>query len=135
MDPPLNSIKDFLISCSEDDNKSNKSSKPATKKLENLDLFTKTLLNKKNQDILLDDNILGVVRMWLEPLPDKTLPNINIRKRLLEVLKVINVDKNHLLESGIGKIVHFYSLNPKENVEIKRLALEIIQKWTRRVVE
>ncbi|EOB14725.1 Transcription factor IWS1 [Nosema bombycis CQ1] len=135
MDPPLNSIKDFLISCSEDDNKSNKSSKPATKKLENLDLFTKTLLNKKNQDILLDDNILGVVRMWLEPLPDKTLPNINIRKRLLEILKVINVDKNHLLESGIGKIVHFYSLNPKENVEIKRLALEIIQKWTRRVVE
>jgi transcription factor SPN1 len=135
MDPPLNSIKDFLISCSEDDNKSNKSSKPATKKLENLDLFTKTLLNKKNQDILLDDNILGVVRMWLEPLPDKTLPNISIRKRLLEVLKVINVDKNHLLESGIGKIVHFYSLNPKENVEIKRLALEIIQKWTRRVVE
>lgn len=126
-------IKSQLTECVEQDNLNNKNGKPATKKLENIDFFTQTLLNKKYQETLLDENILSVVKMWLEPLPDKSLPNISIRKKLLETLKVLNVDKSHLLESGVGTIIHFYSINPKENLEIKKLALEIIHKWTRRV--
>lgn len=126
-------IKTKLTECVEQDNTNNKNGKPATMKLENIDFFVQTLLNKKYQETLLDEQILSVVKMWLEPLPDKSLPNIIIRKKLLETLKVLNVEKSHLLDSGVGTIIHFYSINPKENLEVKKLALEIIHKWTSRI--
>ncbi|KAF9763736.1 Transcription factor IWS1 [Nosema granulosis] len=132
-DTNIDNIKNILMECVEEDNRNNRAKKPGTKKLEHLDFFIQSLLSKKLQESLIEENILGVVKMWLEPLPDRSLPNIAIRKRLIETVKVLNVDRSHLLESGIGKVIHFYSINPKEDIEVKKQALEIIQKWTRKI--
>lgn len=128
-------FKNKMSKVVEQDNENNKNKMPATNKLQNLDIFVDTLLNIKVQEILLDLNILEVVRKWLEPLPDNSLPNNKIKKRLLEVLKVLNVEKAHLTESGVGKIVHFYMISPEESKEIKNLAKEIVHKWINKVVK
>lgn len=38
---------------------------------------------------LIDNEILHVMRMWLEPLPDGTMPTLNVRKLLLESLRKV----------------------------------------------
>lgn len=124
-----------MLKIVEKDNENNINKMPATNKLLNLNLFIDTLLNLKIQEILLDLNILEVVRRWLEPLPDNSLPNNKIKKGLLEVLKILNVEKSHLTESGIGKIVHFYMISPEETKEIKNLAKEVVHKWINKVIK
>jgi transcription factor SPN1 len=42
------------------------------------------------QDKFLERQAMNQIRMWLQPLPDNTLPNIKLREGLLRVLlKVI----------------------------------------------
>jgi transcription factor SPN1 len=35
---------------------------------------------------LFDQNVLDAVKQWLEPLPDKSLPALNIQRELFDVL-------------------------------------------------
>jgi transcription factor SPN1 len=35
---------------------------------------------------IIDQNLLDTVRMWLEPLGDKSLPALNIQRSLFEIL-------------------------------------------------
>lgn len=117
------------------DNINNKNSLPALNKLENLELFVSSLQNKDLQGQLLHENILEVVRKWLEPLPDKSLPNIKIKKALLDVLRNLSINKSFLLESKIGFIVHFYMNSPEEPKEIKNMAKDVIYTWLNKVTK
>ncbi|KAK6089986.1 hypothetical protein P3W45_001032 [Vairimorpha bombi] len=132
---PAKKIKGEMLAAVLQDNINNKNNQPAMNKLENLDLFVNSLLNKDLQENLLHENILEVVRKWLEPLPDKSLPNIKIKKGLLEVLKNISINKSLLLESKVGVIVHFYMINPEESKEIRNMAKEVIYNWLNRVTK
>jgi hypothetical protein len=38
------------------------------------------------QECLLENDVLNVMRQWLEPLPDGSLPNIKIRQGFLKIL-------------------------------------------------
>lgn len=132
---PAKKIKGEMLAAVLQDNINNKNNQPAMNKLENLDLFVNSLLNKDLQENLLHENILEVVRKWLEPLPDKSLPNIKIKKGLLEVLKNISINKSLLLESKVGVIVHFYMINPEESKEIRNMDKEVIYNWLNRVTK
>lgn len=123
-------MRDIVIS----DNENNKANKAATNKLSNLDLMYKTCLNKKLQASLIENDILSVIKMWLEPLPDKSLPNILIRKILLQLLLNMKITIQDLRNSEIGKIIHFYTLNPNECNEVKKVANFLMQKWSKIVV-
>jgi hypothetical protein len=48
------------------------------------------ICRKDMQGIMVDNDALSVMRTWLEPLPDGSLPNMNIRKSILEVLEQVN---------------------------------------------
>ncbi|ORD98779.1 IWS1 [Hepatospora eriocheir] len=92
--------------------------------------ITSKMFNINLQEILLQKNVLYEIKLWLEPLPDKSLPNIKIKKQLLELLNGMNlITKNDLLKSDIGKIVNFYAQNMKESYEVRSLASSIIKKW------
>jgi transcription factor SPN1 len=39
---------------------------------------------------LFDQNVLEAVKQWLEPLPDKSLPALNIQRELFDVLIKVN---------------------------------------------
>ncbi|KAF5141387.1 transcription factor iws1 [Vairimorpha ceranae] len=132
---PARKIKLEMLSAVIQDNKNNEQHLPATNKLEKLDLFVKSLLNKDLQERLLSENILDVVRKWLEPLPDNSLPNIKIKRGLLEVLKNLRINKYLIIDSKIGEIVHFYMKNPKECKEIKNIAKEVVYTWLNKVIK
>lgn len=128
-------IKLEMLNAVIQDNNNNQKAMSATNKLEKVDIFIKFLLNKDLQERLLNENILEVVRKWLEPLPDKSLPNIKIKKGLLDVLKNIYINKDLISDSKIGEIIHFYMINPEECKEIRGLAKEIIFKWLNKITK
>jgi len=86
------------------------------------------------QDVLLDSGVLSVVREWLEPLPDYSMPVDHIRKALLELLRSLPIETDHLRESRLGHIVMFMAQRPGENPEIQRLAKELVSRWSRPII-
>ncbi|KAG5860465.1 hypothetical protein KMI_01g01000 [Encephalitozoon hellem] len=127
------SLKKRMQDILKKDNANNLEGRPATGKIENVEEISGILMNKGLQESLLDEGILNEVRGWLEPLPDKSMPNIKVKKGLLDVLKSMRIHKEHLIVSGVGKIVYFYSINPKESKEIRSMAKTLVQKWTNEV--
>lgn len=63
-----------------------------------------SVLSKANlADTILDNNLLQSVRIWLEPLPDGSLPSFEIQKSLFAALNDLPVKTEHLKESGLGE--------------------------------
>lgn len=127
------SLKKRMQDILKKDNTNNLEGRPATGKIENVEEVSDILMNKGLQETLLDEGILNEVKGWLEPLPDRSMPNIKVKKRLLDVLKSMRIHKEHLIVSGVGKIVYFYSVNPKEIKEVRSMAKTLVQKWTNEV--
>ncbi|EJW02786.1 hypothetical protein EDEG_02826 [Edhazardia aedis USNM 41457] len=117
------------------DHENNKKSLPSLNRLSLLENVNIYLNSKKRQEILLDNGLLDILKMWLEPMPDYTLPNIQIKKTVLENLYNMPITKTHLLNSSIGKIVHFYSKNARESSDVQHLAKNVMKKWTNIVFE
>lgn len=44
------------------------------------------LIKRDLQDEFLDGGVLGVLKLWLEPMEDGSLPNIKVRAGILAVL-------------------------------------------------
>lgn len=63
-----------------------------------------------------------VLRLWLQPAPDgrALLPSPQ-RASLLKVLMVLPVQKSHLRESGIGKLVVAMAAHPEETRDNREL--------------
>lgn len=68
----------------------------------------------------------GVLKAWLEPLPDGTLPNSKVRGSVLRLLGQLPVDcaqedrKEQLKRSGLGRIVMFLFKVPGEQAYSSR---------------
>lgn len=107
----------------------NKEGKPALEKLLLLDTVYGKLVNKKLHQELLDAHLLSALRTWLEPLADNSFPPDEVKKAVLDILSYLQPDPEHLVESGIGKIVLFYSKNPYEKKGIQRQARALVLKW------
>lgn len=127
-------IEDILKkmqAAAEEDAELNRQGKPAVKKLELLDPLYDKVLYKGIHEELLDKGVLKILRRWLEPLPDRSLPNDRVKKTVLKILALFSVEKEHLCASGIGKIVLFYSKNPGEKQKIREEANNLVLKWIR----
>ncbi|KAG7616547.1 Transcription factor IIS N-terminal [Arabidopsis thaliana x Arabidopsis arenosa] len=111
--------------------------KPAINKLMKLPLLNETLSKKPLQGEFLDHGVLNLLKNWLEPLPDGSLPNINIRSAVLMILNDFRIDldqdsrREQLIKSGLGKVIMFLSKSDEETTPNRRLANDIINKWGR----
>ncbi|KAI9310856.1 hypothetical protein BX666DRAFT_2003310 [Dichotomocladium elegans] len=76
-----------------------------------------------------------MVRLWLEPLPDRSLPSLDIQNEMLEVLDKLPISGDHLRESGVGRIVYFYQKSPRVDPRVKRRAEQLVAKWSRLVIK
>ena len=108
--------------------------KPAANKLKLLPQVRDTLLKSNLYDSILDNNLLEAVRIWLEPLPDASLPSFEIQKTLLNELVKLPIKTIHLRESGLGKVMIFYQKSKKVDPALKRIAEKLIGDWTRPVM-
>ncbi|OAG28948.1 transcription factor SPN1 [Nematocida displodere] len=125
-------VKDLIEeieAAAEEDQRLNQEGKPALHKLFLMDTIYNKLLNRKIHLELLDSGILGALRKWLEPLPNNSLPSDEVKKGIIDILQHFHPMKEHLIESGIGKIILFYSKNPYEKKPIKRAAKQLVLKW------
>jgi transcription factor SPN1 len=111
--------------------------KPAIHKLRTLRTVREKLSMKRLHDQLLEHNLLGHLERWLHPLDGGILPNTSIRSTMLEFLGVLPIDcsnevrRQQLKDSGLGKLVMFYYKLPDETAENKKLAKQLIDKWSR----
>ncbi|CAL5429462.1 unnamed protein product [Camellia sinensis] len=121
----------------EEDAELNRQSKPAINKLKKLPLLMEVLSKKQLQLEFLDHGVLTLLKTWLEPLPDGSLPNINIRGAILRILTDFPIDLEHydrreqLKKSGLGKVIMFLSKSDEETTANRRMAKDLVDKWSR----
>lgn len=116
----------------EEDRILNQCGKAATKKMRMLPSVVTHLRKHDLQSIFIDCGVLPAMKDWLTPLPDNSLPHINIREALLKVLLDFPpLDKGALKVSGVGRSVMLLYKHPKESRENKKMAQKIISDWAR----
>ena len=123
-----------MIAAAERDYADVKSGHAATHKIRMLD-EVRSVITKPNLVVsCMDNNFLSAVRRWLEPLDNKALPAYSIQKDLFRYLTSINPDVENLRESGIGKIVSFYTKDVRPQPDIKRQANTLMRDWARPIL-
>lgn len=122
----------------ENDNEAVTNGLPAVQKVKMLPEVM-TLLNRQNiQHAVLDPetNFLQSVKFFLEPLSnDGQLPAYNIQREIFTALTKMQIEKEALLSSGIGRIVLFYTKTKRAQPEIKRMAERLMGEWSRPILK
>lgn len=135
LDYMASSIVDSMNDACELDRKNNKERKMALNKLEMLPDVLEKLTKNHLRDKLIRHGVLSVIRKWLEPLPDKTIPNIKIREGMLKILENMPMLSEFVIkQSGIGRIVMFIYKTDPERI-ISQMAKSIIDRWSKQIFE
>nr|CDJ82443.1 IWS1 domain containing protein [Haemonchus contortus] len=125
-----------MKNAAKDDRHSNTERKPALKKRKMLHDVKMMLLRMDMLEAMIDGGMMSAVSEWLAPLPDKSLPALEIRTELLKILSGFgNLDQGVLKQSGLGRAVMLLYKHPRETKENKALAAQIIREWSRPIFQ
>ncbi|KAI3658850.1 hypothetical protein MP638_006565 [Amoeboaphelidium occidentale] len=127
----VNEMKDAAI----EDANSNSQKKPAIAKLRLLRKVTDFLNKSFLHEQLIENDILEAMKLWLEPLPDGSLPSLNIRQYFFEVMPKMPITTENLRNSRLGRVVMFYSKFEKETPDIRRKAADLINAWSQPLIQ
>ncbi|KAF9100512.1 Transcription factor iws1 [Mortierella sp. AM989] len=111
--------------------------KSALAKVRMLDSVKKQLNKSHVHNTFLDNGILEAMKLWLEPWRDASLPSLDIIQDFLDLLDILPIQTDHLVNSGVGRIVYFYTKVDDSRVtpSIKRKAAFLVDKWSRPIVK
>ncbi|KAK8662088.1 hypothetical protein V6N13_091676 [Hibiscus sabdariffa] len=100
--------------------------------------FRRCLSKKHLQQEFLDHGVLSLFNIWLELLPDGSLPNATVRAWLLNLLShTFPIDitgedrREQLKKSGLGKVIMFLSKSDEEITANRQLAKDLVENWSR----
>ena len=112
--------------------------RPAYSRVLMLNEVVEMMRKKQYHEVLIDNGMLKNISIWLQPVPGPSgkasLPDLQLRTKLLNSLLLLDVDSTvveSLKNSRIGVFVKLFSVHPKESKENKRVALQLIEKWSR----
>ncbi|KIO25055.1 hypothetical protein M407DRAFT_94523 [Tulasnella calospora MUT 4182] len=128
-------LRDSMNLAADQDMEANMEKRPATAKLRMLPEVMEILQKQGLQQSICDNGLLIGVRRWLEPLPDKSLPALNIQNAFFEVLPKMEIDTSTLKEAGLGKIVLFYTRCKRVSPNIRRSAEYLVDIWSRPILK
>ena len=114
--------------------KKNSQGQIATEKLKLLKEVSDILARADLAIPILDNNLLEAVRLWLEPLPDASMPAYQIQKELIHALETLPIKTDHLVASGIGKVLVFYQRSKRTEPLLKKIVDRLIGDWTRPIL-
>lgn len=84
---------------------------------------------------IIDNEVLKAVKLWLEPLPDKSLPAVGIQKAIFEILPKMDLDTSTIREAQLGPVVLFYTKTKRVSPAINRQADALVQAWSRPIIK
>lgn len=152
-DEEVSRLREAMLGAAADDEQANRDKLPATNKLKLLPqvmevlrkcaailfCFTRALIISPRQSLsqsIMDNNLLEGVRRWLEPLPDRSLPALNIQRDFFPILKRMEfIDSAVLKESGLGRVVLFYTKCKRVTSDVQRIANELVSTWSRPIIK
>lgn len=124
-----------MMVAANEDKEAHKEGIPAVAKLRMLPRVMDTLQKRQYATAIMDQDLLGACKVWLEPLDNKSLPALNIQKELFEHFRKMTIDTETLRESGLGRIVLFYTKCTRVLEPIQRIASELVDAWTRPILK
>ncbi|KAL1406179.1 Transcription factor iws1 [Vanrija albida] len=128
-------LRDRMLLAAERDTKANENKLPATSKLAMLDEVVNALQNTTLWSSIIDNEVLKAVKVWLEPLPDRSLPAVGIQNAIFEVLPKMDLDTANIREAQLGPIVLFYTKTKRVTPSITRQADALVQTWSRPIIK
>ena len=89
-------------------------------------------------EVMVDHGMLSTLARWLRPMQDGNLVGLEVRTSLLKGLLRLDVDETvlgSLRSSGIGKYIKLLSLHKRETKSNRRVAMQLIEKWSRPIFQ
>mmetsp|Transcript_17850 Transcript_17850/g.32270 ORF Transcript_17850/g.32270 Transcript_17850/m.32270 type:complete len:553 (-) Transcript_17850:126-1784(-) len=113
--------------------------RPAVKRLGMLPQVMEMLAKKDMVRVLLDLELLTVCKRWVQPLPNGTLGNITLRRRIFEAISSMTgengINAGDLKHSGFGKVVMTLYMHKSETPEMKKMLKSTIEQWSRPIFQ
>ncbi|OJT07449.1 Transcription factor IWS1 [Trametes pubescens] len=135
-DEEVSRLREAMLAAAADDEQANKEKLPATSKLRLLPQVMEVLRKTSLAQSIIDNNLLEGVCKWLEPLPDRSLPALDIQKEFFPILKKMDfIDTNVLKESKLGRVVLFYTKCKRATPDIARAANDLVSIWSRPIIK
>lgn len=133
-DDKIDYLKNKMIESANLDVERNSQGQIATEKLKLLKEVTDVMSKADLAISILDNNLLEAVRLWLEPLPDASMPAYQIQKEMIQALTTLPIKTDHLVASGIGKVLVFYQRSKRTEPNLKKIVDRLIGDWTRPIL-
>ncbi|KAG2184732.1 hypothetical protein INT43_000645 [Umbelopsis isabellina] len=133
-DEMMATLRDRMKDAAYNDITANEDKRPAISKLKMLNIVTTALSKNNLHEQFLENQILEAVKLWLEPLPDGSLPSLDIQSEMLDILNKLPIRTDNLRESGVGRVMFFYTKCPRIEPKIKRAADQLVAKWSRPIL-
>ncbi|PAV79679.1 hypothetical protein WR25_08612 [Diploscapter pachys] len=135
-DGTIAAMVETMRAAAKDDRTSNIERRPALRKRKMLSEVKAMLIRADLAETMMDNGMLSAVSEWLAPLPDKSLPALEIRTTILKILQSFNrLEASILKQSGVGKAVMLLYKHPRETKENKEMAAKLIREWSRPIFQ
>ena len=131
-DDLINDLMRRMSEASTKDIKASQKGVPAINKLKLLPKIDAALKVKDYHQSFIDNGVMTAIADWLTPLPNNSLPNLQVRTLFLNsLLDFPDCSIETLKASGVGKSVNRLLQHPKELLDNKETCRKLVRRYSK----